>query len=423
MRLVLHNPHTEVHFGITLLNFITRSPSFRKYQFLINYCIANNKNLVFYIDGKDSSFPLYIGKYIPQKIEIILWCLINQISPFKVKIEYDMSNLRNDDIFFSFTYKYMDQIPSPIQEIADRKFIKIFHLTHFVMNTSIIVKNWDTLKVDFFTAENNLSKHSNFFRKMFPGYGKDIYTLPYTFQMRFQNVKPFSIRRNKCIATGTTFNIEETFKGKTTFKDFQDFYQVNHIHPLRREIFQNEDKIKSNIDSYINNLWDKKRKETGSADTVFKKIYNKYFNAFVLARREYFQFNIVEKYNEYKMFIAPEEINDLPGVGFVEGMACGSCYLGLDSEMYRDLGLVPNQHYIAHNGTLEDVLEKVSYYQHHQDELEKIAQSGYEFITSKLSGEAVASTFWNDLENLSKEYKKSNYDKSSLHFDCSFVQS
>ena len=54
------------------------------------------------------------------------------------------------------------------------------------------------------------------------------------------------------------------------------------------------------------------------------------------------------------MFVVPEEANDLPGIGFVEGMACGSAYIGLDDGMYKDIGLIPRKHYITYDGTLED---------------------------------------------------------------------
>ena len=42
------------------------------------------------------------------------------------------------------------------------------------------------------------------------------------------------------------------------------------------------------------------------------------------------------------------------GIGFVEGMACGSAYIGLDDPMYKDIGLIPGKHYIIY-GTLEDL--------------------------------------------------------------------
>ena len=34
------------------------------------------------------------------------------------------------------------------------------------------------------------------------------------------------------------------------------------------------------------------------------------------------KFDIIQEYNKYKMFVNPEEVIGLPGIGCVEGMAC-----------------------------------------------------------------------------------------------------
>ena len=49
-------------------------------------------------------------------------------------------------------------------------------------------------------------------------------------------------------------------------------------------------------------------------------------------------------------------------------------------------------HYIGYDGTLEDLKAKISYYQQpeHQEELECIANAGYEYAQSHFRGEIVA---------------------------------
>ena len=105
------------------------------------------------------------------------------------------------------------------------------------------------------------------------------------------------------------------------------------------------------------------------------------------------------------MFVVPEEANDLPGIGFVEGMACGSAYIGLDDRMYKDIGLIPGKHYITYDGTLEDLKSKIIYYQKNNDELEAIALAGCNFVRKNFNGNSVAKKFYNDL--LSDELKSS----------------
>ena len=84
---------------------------------------------------------------------------------------------------------------------------------------------------------------------------------------------------------------------------------------------------------------------------------------FLSEGKDYHRMDIVKKYNEYKMFIAPEESIGLSSVNVVEGMACGCAYIGLDHPMYTDLGMVDKQNYIGYDGTLDDLKSKIRYYQ------------------------------------------------------------
>lgn len=108
---------------------------------------------------------------------------------------------------------------------------------------------------------------------------------------------------------------------------------------------------------------------------------------------------MVEKFNDYKMHLLGEEILGVPGIGFVEGMACGSAYIGLDSPMYRDYGLIPGVHYITYDGTKEGLRKTVEYWQkpENQDELEQIAKRGCEFVRKNFCGEKIAEKLINEL--------------------------
>ena len=64
-----------------------------------------------------------------------------------------------------------------------------------------------------------------------------------------------------------------------------------------------------------------------------------------------------EKFNEYKMCLIGEEILGVPGIGFVEGMACGCAYFGKRG-YYEDYGMKEGVHYIAYDGSPDDLLEK-----------------------------------------------------------------
>lgn len=114
---------------------------------------------------------------------------------------------------------------------------------------------------------------------------------------------------------------------------------------------------------------------------------------------------MVEKFNDYKMCIVAEEALGLPGIGFVEGMACGCAYLGIDSPMYRDYGLIPGTHYITYDGTREGLRKTIEYYQasEHQEELGRIAKTGCEFVRKNFQGNVVAEHLLKELVHLRDE--------------------
>lgn len=87
-------------------------------------------------------------------------------------------------------------------------------------------------------------------------------------------------------------------------------------------------------------------------------------------------------------------------------MACGCAYIGQDIPAYRDWGLIPGIHYITYDGTKEDLRRVIEYYQmeEHQEELEKIAKTGCEYVRTHFNGEAAAENLLNKLEEKQREW-------------------
>jgi spore maturation protein CgeB len=203
-------------------------------------------------------------------------------------------------------------------------------------------------------------------------------------------------------------------------KYFIEYFGHDKLQPMRNVLIENQNKLQNYIDFMTNNLYSKElnsfNKNSNNILHLFKNnlsylvgdfyrflhlLYIYIFNPNINTKKnenEYYKIDIVEKYNQYKMFIVPEEVIDLPAIGFVEGMACGAAYIGLRNSMYEDIGMKDKEHYIGYDGTIEDLIEKISYYQLHDDELRKIANKGYEFVANNLNVDSIMTNFFNSLQ-------------------------
>jgi hypothetical protein len=262
-------------------------------------------------------------------------------------------------------------------------------MTHYAYHPSVGAENLRILCPDLMVAENDLKKNSKFFVRYFDDVSGGFYHLPYVAGLRFQRRVDFANRVNKLGVTGSI-----TYKMRDP--EFIEFFGQNELQPMRRKIYEQRERLSDRIESFIYDLDESRRTDAQSDAGAIASAAQAKSTAM---QRNYYNADIVEFFNRYTMFAVPEEICDLPGIGFIEGMACGSAYLGIDDPMYRDIGMIPGTHYVAYDGTVEGLLAKVSYYQVHREELGRIADQGYRFAQEQLSGESVYASF---LERLNK---------------------
>lgn len=312
----------------------------------------------------------------------------NGIDPKKVTILTSPKEIRPDDIVI--LYNIMGK--SNYEVAGNIKAFKALSMLHFHGRK---IEDEYMKKADFqcYFNEVDLSKSSELFRKYYH-VERPWIVIPFVFAERFKNVKTFKERQNKCFSTGTI-----------TYKEHEEFLSVYNDpcdQPARKFVKDNPDFFKDTVDCYsCDYLEDNAGKKYVDGENYLVRMYKKVYNlTHVGQQKKYFSFNMVEKFNDYKMHLLGEEILGVPGIGYVEGMACGSAYIGLDSPMYRDLGLIPGVHYISYDGTKEGLKRTVEYYQQkeHQKELEQIAKTGCEFVRSHFSGSVVAEQFLHDLK-------------------------
>lgn len=402
MRIVFYNPHTNIWFKKPLYFYLTKRKSVNKYEFFLDYLLENNVEFSFLVDGRDFSLgKKYFNSVYLAKVEIFLWSLLNNISPFRVKVLTKIGNLKFDDVLIIFLYGSLlstnntisgkSKLDGLISELSVTKAKKVGHLTHYMYDAKLGGVNTRDAGIDYFVAENNLLKNSKFFNAYFGWYKSDFIVLPFVAQKRFINKVNFSERSNLVFATGTLpFPIKN--------QEFVDFFKTSDIHPMRRQIYENKDNLKTIIKSFIYEMGENK-KATEYKISIYNSLNKFIFSHFGNKQTNYFSFDLVEMYNSHKMFIVPEEINGLPGIGFIEGLMCGCVLIGKEGEYYEDFGFVDGKNFIAYDGTLEDLKIKILFYQNNSKLLDSISKNSYDFVKSNFNQEKVSSIF---LENLLK---------------------
>jgi hypothetical protein len=411
MRIILHNPHVSVWYKTNVGDVCNKVKSIGKYSYIFDWLYDNKDSKVYvYIDNIGTCLSAGI-------IEFWVWVVINKLNPFRFKIVRSLKKTKYNDVFISFLYGNLTTLNGKIEKsqkkliekLRGAKAYKVSHLSHYGYNAGLGASNTKEAGIDLFISESNLKKNSNFFNQFYSWYEKDVYIMPFVPQKRFDVCTPFSQRINKAMAMGTiTFPIAD--------KDFISFREDGILQPVRLLIFQNAVQIKNLIDSYISRIDDRntEQREECIESGIVKYLRLIWWNVKKRIRllnyiiclylkirknqsyahdRSYMKFNIVTKYNEYKMFINAEEVIGLPGIGFVEGMACGTAYIGLKSPMYGDIGMQDGVHYIGYDGSLEDLCKKIAYYQNHDGELRLIAENGYAFVRTVCNPDIVMKEF------------------------------
>lgn len=317
----------------------------------------------------------------------------NGIDLKKVTVITNSNEIRSDDIVIMYNimgktnYEVAKQLPA----------FKALSMLHFHGRKT---ENEMMKAADFqcYFNEVNLSKSSELFKKYY-NIDRPWIIIPFVFADRFKNIKPFYERKNKCFSTGTI-----------TYKEHEEFLSVYGNpcdQPARKFVKDNPEYFRDTIDCFsCDYLEDNAGKKYREGENFLIRFYKKFYNlTHVGQQKAYFSFDMVEKFNEYKMHLVGEEILGVPGIGFVEGMACGSAYIGIDSPMYRDLGLIPGVHYITYDGTKENLKKVIEYYQmeENQPKLEQIANAGCAFVRKNFNGENVASRLMTELVTLKKK--------------------
>jgi len=395
-RIVFVNLHSDWMLMRVAMVYIFKYSAAIKHGYLLRYLLDHPEEYQVCNYINDRGFSLYtngdgtIMKVLNlfSVIENSITLKKNGIKPRLVPVLTKPSEIRKDDIVIA--YNVCNEGLRSLSRVDAFKAISMLHF-HGRDTEDTRIKE---AGIHCYFNEVNLSKTSEIFRKYYHTVLPWVIH-PFVFAERFQSIKPFAERQTKCFSTGTI-----TYK---KHKEFLSVYSDPCDQPARKFVKDNPEFFKDTVDCYsCDYLEDNPGKNINADDNTLVRLYKKIYNrTHVGKQKKYFSFNMVEKFNDYKMHLLGEEILGVSGIGFVEGMACGSAYIGIDSPMYSDYGLIPGVHYIAYDGTKEGLRATVEYYQksENQEELERIAKAGCDYVRNKFRGDMVAKIILDGLKN------------------------
>ena len=385
-RIVFVNLHSDWMLLRTASVYLWKFSAAIKHGYLLKYLLENpDYEVCDYINDRGFSSLRNDNEMLMEFLNLFrFWefrktLKVNGIDPNKITVIKKINDIRPDDIVI--LYNICTDNYRGMENVHAFKALSMLHF-HGKKTENVLIEKSN---IQCYYNEVDLSKTSELFRKYY-FVERPWIVIPFVFEERFKNMKPFKERKNKCFSTGTI-----TYKPS---EEFMSVYGDPCDQPARKFVKENPEFFEGTVDCFNSDyLEDNAGKKYISGEFFLIRLYKKVYNRLNVGKqKKYYSFNMVEKFNDYKMHLVGEDILGVPGIGYVEGMACGSAYIGLDSPMYRDLGLIPGIHYIAYDGTKEGLRKTVEFWQkdENQDKLEQIAMRGCEFVRKNFCGRKVA---------------------------------
>lgn len=394
-RIVFVNLHSNWMLLKSASIYVFKYSAAIKHGYLLNYLLnhSNEYEVCNYINDRGFSWLRNDNELLMKVLNVFRFAenrktmKVNNIVKNKITVIKNISDIRKDDLII--LYNIQSDNYRAIGGVDAFKALSMLHFHGKAEENAII----NDANISCLFGEVNLEENCKLYQNYYH-IDKPWVVHPFVYAERFKNKKPFAERKNMAFATGTI-----------TYKEHDEFiktYGDSCDQPSRKQIKDNPEFFKDTVYCTSSDyLEDDPGKKINDKDIFPVKLYKKVYNrTHVGKQKKYYSFDMVEAFNSYKMCIVGEEILGIPGIGFVEGMACGCAYIGLDIKPYHDWGLIPGVHYITYDGSKEDLKRVIEYYQaeEHQAELEKIAQNGCKFVREHFSGDVVAENLMKNLE-------------------------
>jgi len=384
-----------------------------KYQWLQNLIRDNPNQVYVYCDTDVSSSGInhpdilsgIADRMTRQELcvrEAVMWAELNDLPIARDHFLFDPRHINSGDIVFSFASHLLAKPFSSLAPSSDLVAVfskpdifKVIHLSHYIFNFEILVKNLHDLGVQMLCYESNLTK-SRLFQRYAPQI-REVVPIPFAVQDRFSYSKAPFERDRRCVATGGI----DHFSLNPSIKEFFFEYSTNSFNPMRGLLYENQEMLTPyltvNMSRYKDNLketqnyaitlesWCDTLRGTSSALKALKRDPSYYGTSFV------------DLFNSYQLSYVSEELTHAPALGFFESMACGAIPIGIDNFIYNDIGLQPERHYLPFDGSLGGLLGTIQMIWKNTQYIEHIVGENLAFVQQYLRQDKVASRFLDEV--------------------------
>ncbi len=244
--------------------------------------------------------------------------------------------------------------------------LKIYHVNDYFWNQpgSVLNQLFESIGVDYLMGYSSHDKHCKYFQNTFRNYIGKVIPVPFGFSERFVSTVPFLERKNKAVALGSVNPLRALEYPIENYIETATFYpDESWLHKFRREIVLKKKIMEPYIDSML---------------PEFPQIKD-------------FKYNLVDKFNEYRMFISDESIFNFPPAKYFEGPASGSVLFCSDHNCNKEFGFKDTENCVMYeSGNIDDLKEKLIFYMNNEKTLLEIQQKGMSFVRLKFSHKQIA---------------------------------
>lgn len=396
-RIVIYNPHNELWFGITLKFWLYRRPWVPKYAYVVRQILK--KKGVFYALASTSCMENGLLQRFAEFLKFKIWAMINGYNPFMCTLLFDSGLVEKNDFLVVI---YIGNFSSFSGEVSSNSLVSylnkakgkiILNVNHYPYHPSSGSEAIMSLRFHYFWAENNLEINSGYFKTYFGKFKKPFIVTPFAVRSKFKYRTSLNLRMPKAVAVGSV-----SLK-MTQDKDFVEYFGHDNLQPIRNELYGGiPNEFNTIIESHVSHINEGgAARPVRNASSLMEAISNLKHNIFNYGQHKYHALDMCDIFNKYSIHIVGEEVVGIPGIGFAEGMMCGSVFIGLDDPMYTDLGMVPGMHYLTYDGTYLSLLDTIREFLKKPETLLKISMAGYAFACKNFTESSVFESLENQI--------------------------